>query len=269
MYVVNEESFDEKLYELNQYILSEKDNPTKYADFSDTYFVFFGDSVMTYEIGTSSIPGVVFGLSNSQGANLSQGGSPATQDPAAKLSFERMVDGFLKKDASDYDPETDYYKGLTKFIDDFENGVLKKKKICFVICLGLNDFFGAHPVSNPSSPLAIDNYSGALTNGIKQLKEAYPDSNVLIMTPSYTKLFEAGTQKAGENGGILLDYVEAAYDVANQLQVDCADVYHDSGINENTYEEYLAADGVHPNELGRYILGRFLVNHLGGANNEP
>lgn len=265
-YVVNAESFDEKLYLLEQYIYAQKEVPLENPDFSDTYFVYFGDSVMTYATDSTSIPGVVDGLSGSSSANISQGGCPASRDLKAAVSLERMVDAFLSCDVSAYDPETDFYRGIMKYKNDLESGKLKKKKLVFVLCLGLNDYFGAHPVSNSSDPSSIDNYAGALKNGISVLKENYPDARILIMTPSYTTLFEGGTQKADVQGGVLEDYVATAIDIAAQMGVECVDVYHDSGISEFTYTEYLALDGVHPNETGRYLLGRLLIEAMEQIN---
>lgn len=267
VYLMNQDTLTEKLNSLRARIESEKTSPTVYEDLSDWYFVFLGDSVMAYDTGSSSIPGVVNGLSRADTANLSQGGSPATEDPAALISLERMIDALETLQPEDYKEASDFYTGLRKYKTDRDSGVMDKKKLCFVICLGLNDYFGAHPVDFPSDPYDTHSYGGALRSGIRRLKELAPDGRILVMSPSFCNAFSGGTEKAGSDGGVLTDYVDTALKVCREMQVDCVNVYADSGINSDTQSLYLA-DGVHPNEAGRFLLGRFLINEMGGKLHE-
>lgn len=262
VFLVDKDVLSEKLAFLRSYVMSEKASPVVYADLSDWYFVFLGDSVMVYDTGTASIPGVVCGLSGAEAANLSQGGSPATADPAASISLERMVDALETLDLEAYKEVGDFYDGLEKYKTDMDNGTMEGKQVCFVICLGLNDYFGAHPADRPSAPYDTGSYGGALRSAVRRLKELAPDGRILIMTPNYCDAFSGGTETIGPEGGVLTDYVDVAVAVCREMGVECADIYADSGIDALTQSLYLA-DGVHPNEAGRYLMGRFLVNTWG------
>ncbi|MCM1568052.1 MAG: SGNH/GDSL hydrolase family protein [Roseburia sp.] len=266
-YLMTGNALSQKLADLRALAEAEKSSPTVYADLSDWYFVFLGDSVMAYDTGSSSIPGVVCGLSGADAANLSQGGSPATADPAAMISLERMIDALEKRNPEAYEEVSDFHEGLEKYLSDWEDSSLENRRLCFVICLGLNDYFGAHPVDNPAAPDSAKSYGGALRNGVRRLKKLAPDAGILIMAPSYTDAFSGGTEIAGVDGGILTDYVETALAVSREMQVECANIYADSGINAQTHSLYLA-DGVHPNEDGRFLLGKFLVDFWGGIVHE-
>lgn len=261
-YLVREDSLSEKLDFLCSYVKSEKTSPAAYADLSDWYFVFLGDSVMVCDNESSSIPGVICSLSGADSANLSQGGSPATKDPEAPIYLERMTDALETLDADNYKEIPEFHKGLEKYIADTENGIIENKQLCFVICMGLNDYFGAHPVDRPSDPYHPGSYGGALRNAVRRLQKIAPDGRILITTPSFCNIFSEGTESTGPEGGVLTDYVDTALAVCREMHVDCVDIYADSGINAMTHSLYLA-DGVHPNADGRYHLGKFLINRLG------
>lgn len=245
-----EERFD-KMTELVQ------DTSITYPDLSEWCMVFFGDSVFEYNAGSRSVPGIVEGMSGAQVYNCSQGGIPATEDPRASLSFNRMVKRFLEQDISGLDDTPNFQLGLTDYIQGNHEG----KRYCFVLNFGLNDYFGGHPVENSADGFDVGTYAGAMRTGISTLKEAYPEAVIILMTPTYTSVFSGGTGVGGDRGGVLTDYVEAAVDVARDMNVICLNNYSDSGINADTYGIYLA-DGTHPNETGALLLGRRVMDEM-------
>lgn len=241
-------------------VKEEKSSPTEYPDLSDWCIVFFGDSVLEYYSGSFSIPGVVNGLTGAETYNCGVGGIPATEDPNAKLSFNRMATRFLEQNTEGLDEDSNYLKGLTEYMQTGHEG----KKYCFVVMFGLNDYFGGHAVENPEDQYDIGTYAGALRIGIRALQDAYPEAEILLLTPTYTALFSGGTERNSEKGGMLTDYVDAALRVAAEMDVHCLDNYADSGINPETYEKYLA-DGCHPNETGSFLLGNGILEYIGGV----
>lgn len=234
-----------------------QESPVIYPDLSEWCIVFFGDSIFEYNAGSRSIPGVIENLSNAQVYNCSQGGIPATEDPDAILSFNRMIERFLEQDTSGLDVNMNFNLELTDYMQESQQG----KKYCFVLNYGLNDYFCGYPVENPADDFDVGTYAGALRTGISTLKEAYPESVILLLTPTYTILFSGGTEINGEEGGVLTDYVEAAVNAAQDMDVICINNYTGSGINADSQEKYLA-DGCHPNETGALLLGRRILEEI-------
>lgn len=241
-------------------VKQEKKSPATYPDLSDWCIVFFGDSVLEYYSGSFSIPGVVSGLTKAETYNCGVGGIPATEDPLAKLSFNRMVTRFLEQDTAGLDEDSNYLKGLTEYMQTGHEG----KKYCFVVEFGLNDYFGGHAVENPEDKYDTGTYAGALRTGILTLQDAYPEAEILLLTPTYTALFSGGTEINSEIGGTLTDYVDATRRVAEEMNVHCLDNYANSGIDAETYVKYLA-DGCHPNETGSFLLGNGILEYIGGV----
>ena len=245
-----EEHFDQ-MTELVQ------DSFITYPDLSEWCMLFFGDSIFEYLAGSRSVSGVVEGMSGAQVYNCSQGGIPATEDPEALLSFNRMVTRFLEQDISGLDEVTNFQLELTDYIQENHEG----KRYCFVLNYGLNDYFGGHPVENPANEFDVGTYAGALRTGISTLKEAYPEAVIILLTPTYTGEFSGGTEINGDRGSVLTDYVEAAVGVAQDMDVFFINNYTDSGINADTQEIYLA-DMTHPNETGAFLLGRHILDEM-------
>lgn len=236
-----------------------QESPVIYPNLSEWCMVFFGDSILEYNAGSCSVSGVVENLSGAQVYNCSKGGIPATEDPEAILSFNRMVAHFLEQDTSGLDEAVRFKLELTDYMQENHEG----KKKCFVLNFGLNDYFGGHPVENLADGFDIGTYAGALRTGISALKEAYPEAVIILLTPTYTSEFSGGTGINGEEGGVLTDYVEAAIGVAQDMDVICINNYTDSGINADTQGIYLS-DGTHPNATGALLLGRRILEEMKG-----
>lgn len=228
-----------------------------YPDLSTLCIVFFGDSVLTYNRGSMSLPGVIGGLSGAQIYNCGLGGTPASGDPAVIYNMNSMVNHFLDQD-TDGLGGNDYLFGLTDYI----NGDHQEKRHCFVLNYGLNDYFSGCPVENPEDDYNTGTYAGALRTGIHALRESYPDALILVMTPTYTLLFSNGTERNSEVGGVLTEYVDAAVRVSEEMGVYCKNNYWDSGIDQESQELYLA-DGTHLSERGSFYLGRQIAEYIG------
>ena len=123
----------------------------------------------------------------------------------------------------------------------------------FVINYGLNDYYnGAALVSE--DPYDISTYGGALRGGIQKLKEAYPDAQIVLMTPNFTTYFDYGQGRNSEEGGMLEDYAKLALEVAKEQQIEVLDNYHELPITKENWKDY-QDDGCHLNERGRFLLG--------------
>ncbi len=229
-----------------------------WPDLSGWCLVFLGDSVFEYHTGTFSIPDVVEGLTKAQIYNCSQGGMMASEDPEELLSFNRMVDRFLRQDTQGLSEDLNFCRGLSNYIQEEHEG----KQYCFILSYGFNDYFQGAPVDNEADPYDVSTYAGALRAGILRLQQNVPEAKILLLAPNYTVEFGGGTQRlGGEQSGILTDYVKAAADVASEMDILFLNNYTESGINKKTEKQFLA-DGTHPSERGAFLLGRNLIRKL-------
>ena len=247
---IDAEDIYEKLEVFEEYVTSQKENPTKYQDLSDWNIVFFGDSIIGNYKGSLSIPGVVNGLSKARVYNYGVGGTPAGH------LLERVADFANQSIGETRD------KGVFPYDEVNTSG----ENLCFVIHYGLNDYFGGASVDNPSDAYDTNTYAGCLRSGIKQLQQNYPNAKIILMPPPFTITFTNGTEIKSPVGGVLVDYVDAAISVAEEMQVDCLESYYALGMNEDNEHIYLA-DGCHYNEYGRYLTGIRTIRMLESEEN--
>lgn len=123
-----------------------------------------------------------------------------------------------------------------------------------IISYGLNDFFSDVSIY-PKEYYELTNYVGALRNGVEKIKENYPHLKIIVVSPTYTKMFEG--EKTFEIG----DYVEAARGVAQEMGVEFLDMFHVLGNNAETRTEHLG-DGVHMSAEGRKVYSDAVIHFL-------
>lgn len=123
-----------------------------------------------------------------------------------------------------------------------------------IAAYGLNDFFSGVSIY-PSYYYEITNYVGALRNGINKLKENYPHLKIILISPTYTKMFE------GEKEFEIGSYVEAARSVASEMDVYFLDMFHVLGNNAESRTQYLG-DGVHMSAEGRKVYADAVIKFL-------
>lgn len=231
----------------------------KPVDLSDTDIVFFGDSVIGNFTDSTSIPGVIAGLSNARVYNLGVGGTAATFNGNPEdLSLVTMVNLFLDKDSSRIPEDKQAKYSMEEYISDHAGGTARNT--CFILNYGLNDFFSGMPIDISQNADESACYTGAFRSAVALLKEAYPDSRIILLTPTYSIRGEGGTVSQSSYGGTLYDYVNAVIRVADETNVEYIDNYNDLGFDQNNFAIYLQ-DDCHPNELGRYIIGRHILQH--------
>lgn len=230
------------------------------ADLADMDIVFFGDSVIGNFTDSTSIPGVVAGLSGAAVYNFGVGGTTAAYggDPE-EMSLLPVVEAFLSGDVSMLSDEQHVKRDIGDYISGRAEG--EARSTCFILNFGLNDYFTGVPVYASASEDAEACYTGALRSAVTLLEEAYPGCRIILMTPNYSAEFHGGTDVQSPAGGTLSDYADAVWDVAEEKNVEVIDNFKESGIDGSNVWTYIS-DGTHPNELGRYIIGRRIVRHL-------
>lgn len=226
-----------------------RNDPSAYPDLSDRCVVFFGDSVIGNYTDSTSIPGVVSGLTGAEIYNCGYGGNSAAMMPGLLISLPGIIDAFFQGDLSVLPPNTQVYDGIASYLENAS----PDRQVCFVINYGLNDYFSGYPISS-DEPYNIATYNGAVRTAVKLIRENEPDAQIILCTPNFSSVFENGTEPHGTDGYVLTDYVNAVLSLSQELQTDVLDNYHDLGITPENEGQYLA-DQVHPNDFCRFLIG--------------
>ena len=110
-------------------------------------------------------------------------------------------------------------------------------------------------------PYDEKSYIGSLRKAINTLQVAYPEAEIILLTPNKTIEFSWGEGIQSEVGGKLEDYVNALQKLGDELNVYVLDNYREIPIILEKHWELLA-DGTHPNEQGRFLMGVNLSRKL-------
>lgn len=225
-----------------------------FPDLSDRCVVFFGDSVIGNYTDSTSIPGVVAGLTGAEVYNCGYGGNSAAVSSDCVIALAGIAEAFVRRDLSALPPDIQTYRGLSTYLLDHPEEI----NLCIVINYGLNDYFKGNPISSEGDPYDVTTFYGAFRTAVSAVRESYPDAQIILCTPPYCAYFQAGTEPHGEACYMLTDYVEAVLALAEELETSVLDVYHEFDVNQDNWAEYLIADQVHPNEAYRYLIGEEL-----------
>ncbi len=100
-------------------------------------------------------------------------------------------------------------------------------------------------------------FNGALNNLINQLKNDYPNKEIIFLTPIHRAnehLCMNGT------GYILNDYVNCIIEACKRHNVHLIDLFNELELDPNDLN--LFPDGLHPNDLGHSIMADFIGKKL-------
>lgn len=231
--------------------------PEDYPDLSDTCIVFFGDSIIGNYIDSTSIPGVVAGLTGAEVFNCGYGGNSAALGPDLLISLPGIVDAFFQGDLTVLPEDTQVYRGTAAYLSNPP----QDKKLCFVIHYGFNDYAGGFPLSS-EDPLDTSTYYGALRRAVETIRSQAPDARIILSSPLFTAQFQGGAEP-NSSGHVLADYVQTVRSLSEELSTDLLDNYQNLGINSENHGLYLL-DQVHPNAACRYLMGKNLIRLIEG-----
>lgn len=130
---------------------------------------------------------------------------------------------------------------------------------------GLNDYHGGTPIENPEDPYDEYTFAGALRSAVADLRRMNPDVRILFITPTYAwyTTWELTCEEMDNGGGVLEDYVNAQLRLAEELDVEAVDLYHDFFPHEGWEDwEQSMMDGLHPNEAGRERIAQKIADVL-------
>lgn len=214
----------------------------------------FGDSILDYTRGSHGVCGLVAEQTGAEVYNFAVEGTTAgyTGNPCHLLN---MVDAFLSEDYSQVTRE-DLRDGV-KEMQNFDRG----QSIEYIIVeYGLNDYFEKIPLGDIDNlEEDTESYLGGLNAAIDALQDRYPETAIILFTPTYTLAYTQGTEDRGH--GALQDYVEGVKELAEKKGVYCQDNYQILQIDRSNADTYLR-DGTHLNDNGSNHLAYHTIEFL-------
>lgn len=99
-----------------------------------------------------------------------------------------------------------------------------------------------------------ESFCGALRGSIEFILKTYPEKQILIITDPQRNKDGFDVNHANAQGLKLIDYVDAAIEIAALYGLPVCDWYRSSGFNALTLGKF-TSDGLHPNALGYKALG--------------
>lgn len=244
----NTESYTENLRHVTAALRS---TPPDYPDLSDKTIFFLGDSVLGNFKGDLSIPGMLSGLTGATVYNIGYGGASASLCESTTSSLSDMLNALYNKDASFF-PE--HLQAHTDVLT-YQTEEISNSNIYYILNYGLNDYFYSCPI-NFADPYDITTYSGAIRSSILEIRKHSPGAEIVLCTPTYTSLIPNPP-----NPLAFEEYVDTILRLADEMNVKVADTYHLSGITQENHAQYLS-DGVHPNEAGRFLIGKCILQAI-------
>lgn len=239
---INLYNCEEKLLDFKKIVLQEQQTFSQYPNLSHKTVVFFGDSILGLQNGSYSVPGVINGLTNANIYNYAIGGTTACDlDPTTDTdnSFTDQLNKFLNR--------ADFY---TRDNTQFPYDEVKPQDMVFVINYGFNDYL---------ENFSTADYEQTLRAGIARISAAYPEAQIIIMTPYENIYHNGGIASVNEQGLNVQQYADVVIKIAGDMDITLLDIPSNLDINESNNSFYFDG-GCHYNENGRYYLAKCIIS---------
>lgn len=251
---------------------------------SDTGYdiVFLGDSVIGNTTGTESVADIVAEDLGKRAFNGAFGGTTLSLGNEllwgsvtnAQWSMVRLAEAIAYEDWKSQIATMSYadsYREVNlQALPYFAERMQALSEIDFgqveilVIEHGTNDYNCGRCLDNPEDKYDINTFGGAMRYSIELLQKAYPDLQIVLLSPIYCELGEKREIPSyiwNAGYGTLDDYVALEKEIAREYDVMFLDAYHESGIGEGNAKEFLY-DGLHLTTQGTLMLGEYVAENL-------
>lgn len=132
-----------------------------------------------------------------------------------------------------------------------------------IFSYGLNDYFFDVPLDSDEGMFEMDTYMGALRHAANKMREAYPNLQIIFITPTYCDMWAGEEDCTNHNfgSGVLPDYVNGMITASEQVNTYLLNMYEKMELNANNLKDY-SDDGVHLNQAGRekyaYLVSEYI-----------
>lgn len=218
--------------------------------------VFLGDSILDgYRDGTGIAYLTGVGC-NAKVYNLAMGGTTAALTTYENANYgewnSRCLQGVVHAICGNVDP---------KILDGYRAGEIFNtcdfsQTDYFVIEYGMNDFLSGIPISDEDEVYNQYTYVGALRIAVMNLRETFPDAQIVLCSPNYAQFWGTDGAFLGDGnmvnngGGTLAQYYRVCGNVSADMHTLFLNAYEGIGLDAYTADEYLE-DGIHLSEKGR------------------
>ena len=238
--------------------------------------VVLGDSQFANFLGTEGLGYLLSQKLHANVYNLALGGKCAAaeqEDRGKDMSQWGTTCGVNLMKAIIGEQDTTCLNGWDYQMNVFNSCDFSKTDL-FVLEYGVNDYLSKKPMYDENDPGSVYTYFGALESMILDIRNYFPEAQILVCTPTYAQFWQGGTgaflgdSNIINNGyGTLYNYVETATHPAGGHQnTSTVNEYENSGINPYTASEDLL-DGIHMTDAGRVkyanLLSRVALRAMG------
>lgn len=121
-----------------------------------------------------------------------------------------------------------------------------------IFSYGLNDYFFNVPIDSEEGMFEMDTYMGALRHAANKMREAYPNLQVIFITPTYCDIWSGDEDCINHNlgNGVLPDYVNGMITASEQVNTFLINMFEKMRLTADNLKDY-SDDGVHLNQNGR------------------
>lgn len=254
-YVVTQDNRRVMIDELRETLNAWQSGPSGAGSLAGDTLVFLGDSVFGNYTDSTSIPGVVENFTGAKCINCGYGGVSLAGESGNAAGVNIIAD-MCNGRTGNIPSGIPAYSG----IQELAQSGAGDGRLVFLLNYGINDYLVGHPIES-ADRYAATTYCGAMRTAIEQLVASYPGAEIVIVTPGYITFYDCGTYIASETGGPMKEYVEAAVRIAQEYGLAYMNIYEELEKAIQT-EDVLLADGVHPNERGRFLLGLLICDKV-------
>ena len=146
-----------------------------------------------------------------------------------------------------------------RFIDRYPG--MERDANLILVLGGTNDYGGYNEPGTPIGALGDrtrDTFHGGLHLMMCGLKQMYPDSEIVFMTP----LRRVGYMRKNKNGYYLNQYVTAIQEEAAFWGIRVIDLFNEPELDFSSKQAVYLTDGLHPNGTGHALLGNCVYRRL-------
>ena len=133
---------------------------------------------------------------------------------------------------------------------------LPEEADAIVVFGGTNDFGHGDALMGDIDSIDVKTFCGAVNILISNLKEKYPTSKIIFMTP----LRRVTEDTPNVNGYILKDYVEKLIQILQKQNIPFIDLFTSEIFD--IFDKEIVPDGLHPSDKGHVIMADYIAKEL-------
>ncbi len=134
--------------------------------------------------------------------------------------------------------------------------VMPKEADAIVVFGGTNDFGHGDALIGDTNDTDVYTFCGAVNTLITSLKEKYPNSKIVFLTP----LRRSSENIPNSNGYILKNYVDKIIEITKNHNIPVIDLFRSNIFDPN--DTGVIPDGLHPNDKGHKIMADYIGKEL-------